>query len=201
MKIEGIASYTDSAGKRHSVEGIGSLPDAALQDLNVSGSLSFDKLSCDDVEVEGSIGGKLLTAKKISVEGSFDVGVTDVETFNLSGSIDAEKLTAKEILIESRGGNIGAIKCDKLKIFHGEIHEVGASILSKIFGGKVSRQSNSRVRIKNIEADTVELENCAVDVIKCRDAFIGTNCAIEKLFVAGKCTVADDSTVGETIHT
>ncbi len=202
MKIEGIASYIDAAGKRHSIEGIGSLPDGtALQELNVSGSFSFDKISCDNVKVSGEFGGKLLTAKKISVEGSFDVGVTDVETFNLSGSIDAERLTAKEILIESRGGSVGEIKCDKLKIFHGEIHEVGVSILSKIFGGKVSRQSNSRVRIKNIDADTVELENCAVAVIKCRDAVIGTNCAVEKLFVTGKCTVADNSTVGETIHT
>ncbi|MBR2734047.1 MAG: hypothetical protein IKN27_13995 [Selenomonadaceae bacterium] len=69
-----------------------------------------------------------------------------------------------------------------------------SEIFCRGYGGQ-----RSRIRIKNIDADIVELENCAVSVIKCRDAVIGTNCAIEKFFVAGKCTVADDSTVSETL--
>lgn len=186
MQILGEAVYIDNKGNRHAVEGIGNLPDAALQNLNVSGTLSFGELSCDNITVEGEIGGKSLTAKKISVEGSFDVDAAEVETLNLSGSIDTDKLIAEKIFIESQSGNIGTIKCQQIKIFH---------------GGNFFRRQRSRVRIKSIDAETVELENCAVDVIKCRDVVIGTNCAVEKLFVAGKCTVAADSTVGETIHT
>lgn len=203
MRIAGEAVYVDAKGKRHSIEGLGSLPDNnELQSLNAAGEFSFDKISCDEVKISGSCEGKSLNAKKISVEGSFEVDVVTVEKiFNLSGSIDVETLTAEEIIMESRGGSADTIKCDRLKIFHGEIHETGSSILSKIFGNKISRQSNSRVRIKNIDAKTVELENCEVDVIKCRDAIIGTNCIIKKLFVAGKCTIADNSTVGETIYT
>ncbi|MBQ3452345.1 MAG: hypothetical protein IJL14_07780 [Selenomonadaceae bacterium] len=201
MRIEGIASYVDVAGKHHSIEGMGTLPNTPLQSVSVSGSFSFEELSCDTLKVEGECNGKSIVAKKISAEGSFDVDSVEVETFKLSGSIDAEKIVAKEILIESRGGSIGAIKCDKVKIFHGEIHEVGSSIMSKIFGGKISHRNNPHVHIKTIEAETVHLENCAVEVIKCKDAFIGSNCAIEKLFVAGECKVAPDSTVGETIRT
>lgn len=203
MKIEGEAVYVDAAGKRHSIEGIGSLPDGtALQDLNVSGSFSFGKISCDKIKFSGEICGKSLVAKNISGEGSLEVDAVEVEkTFRFSGGVEIKNLIADEIIIESRGGLIGDVHCGKLKIFHGDVHEIGETILSQIFGTKVSHKSNSRVHIKNIEADTVKLENCAVDVIKCRDAFIGTNCAIEKLFVAGECTVADDSTVGETIRT
>lgn len=203
MKIAGEAVYVDAAGKRHSIEGLGSLPDNdELQSLNAAGEFSFDKLSCGEMKISGSCEGKSLTAQNVSAEGSFEVAAADVaEKFQLSGSAEIDRLRAKKIVMESRGGSIGAIKCDKLKIFHGEIHDVGSSILSRVFGGKVSHQSNSRVRIETIDAETVELENCEVDVIKCRDAFIGKNCAIKKLSVSGECTVADDSTVGETIRT
>lgn len=201
MGIEGIASYVDAMGERHSIEGVGTLPNTPLQSVSVSGSFSFDELSCDILQVEGECNGKSIVAKKISAEGSFDADSVEVETFKLSGSVGSEKIVAKEILIESRGGSVGSIRCDKLKIFHGEIHEVGSSIMSKIFGGKISHHNNPRVQIKTIDAETVHLENCAVEVIKCKDAFIGKNCAIEKLFVAGECKVAPDSTVGETIRT
>ncbi len=187
MQILGEGVYIDANGRRHSVDGIGNFPDdMLLQSLSVEGTFSFKNFSSDTIKISGECSGQLLTAKKIFVEGTFDVDAAQVDTFKLSGSIDAEKLTAKEIVIESQSGTVGTIKCDKLKIFH---------------DGNFFRKQRSRVRIKSIDADTVELENCAVAVIKCRDAVIGTNCAIEKLFVAGKCTVADDSTVGETIQT
>ena len=201
MQIEGEAVYTDSSGNRHSIEGIGTLPDMPLQSLNVSGSFSFNKLSCDNLKVEGECNGKSIVAKKIYGEGTFEVDSLETEKFKFSGSADIEKIVAKEILMESRESSINVIKCYKLKIFHEEINEVGSSILARIFGGKVSHHKNSRVQIKTIEADTVHLENCAVVEIKCKDAFIGSNCAVEKLFVAGECKVADNSTVGETIRT
>lgn len=187
MQIQGEGVYVDANGRRHSVDGIGNFPDdMPLQSLSVEGTFSFKNFSCNNLKVEGEIVGKLLSAKKFSVEGSFDVDAAEVDNFKLSGSIDTDKLIAEKIFIESQSGNIGAIECDELKIFHGE---------------SFSPRQRSRVRIKTIDAGTVELENCAVDVIKCRDAVIGTNCAVEKLFVAGKCSVAADSTVAETIYT
>ena len=202
MKIEGLASYLDTADRRHNIEGIGSLPDGiALQKLNVSGSFSFEELFCDNVKSSGEVTGKILTGKKISAEGTFEVDSVKVETFKLSGSAEIENLVAEEVIIESRGGSIGSIKCGKLKIFHEDINEVGASIFTRIFGGKATQHKNLRVRIKNVNAETIHLENCAVVEIKCKNAFIGANCVIDKLHVSGECKVADDSTVGETIRT
>lgn len=202
MKIAGKAVYVDTAGKHHSIEGVCNVPNnVALQKLKVSGSFTFDEVSCDDVKISGECAGKAFNAKNISVEGTADIDSVKSESFNLSGSADINKLIAEDIIIESRKGTIGAIKCGKLKIFHEGTKEAETAILSRLLGVNLSHHSNSRVRIKNIDAETVELENCEVDIIKCRDAFIGANCAIKKLSVSGKCKVADDSTVGETIRT
>ena len=202
MKIEGEAIYVDAAGKRHSIEGVGNVPnDDALQKLKVSGSFKFDKVSCDDISISGECKGKSLNAKNISVEGKADIDTIEADSFQLSGSARIDGIVAEKIIIESRKGTIGAIKCGKLKIFHEEINALNDSLFSKIFGGRTSPYNNSRVNVKSIDAESIHLENCAVDVIRCKDAFIGSNCAIEKLFVAGEYKVADDSTVGETIHT
>ena len=191
MKIEGEAMYVDSRGKTHSIEGVGSLPDDVnLQRLKVSGNIEFDEISCGKIKIEGSGEGKSLTAKNLSVEGSLEVDAVKVESlFQVSGGVKIDNLTAEEIVMESRGGKIGSVKC-------GKIYEASGSILSGIFGRKIS----SRVQIKTIDADKVVLQNCEVDVIRCNSAKIGSNCVIEKLLVTGECEIADDAKVGETIR-
>ena len=203
MKIEGEATYVDAAGKRHSIEGVGSLPDEVnLQSLNISGSIEFDEISCGKAKIEGSGEGNSIAAKSLSVDGSLEVDSVKVEElFQVSGGVKIDTLSAGEVVMESRGGRIGTVKCSKIKIFHGSDYEMGGSILSNIFGSKGARHKNfSRVQVKSIEADKVDLENCEADVIRCTDARIGSNCVIEKLFVTGKCEIADDSKVGETIR-
>lgn len=201
MKIEGEGFCIDSNGKRHSVAGIGSLPDSdSLQKLSVSGSGSFDNISCDEVKIEGDGRGKSINAKNISVAGSFEVDSVKVEkTFKISGSVKIENFFAEEIVMESRGGSIGSVKCGEIKIFHSDGFDSGG-IFSKIFGGKTSHGNSSRVKIKNIDAEKVELKNCEVGEIKCKDAFIDSNCVIEKLIVTGECEIAADSKVGETVR-
>ena len=202
MKIEGIANYVDDNGKRHSIEGIGSLPDGnKLQSLNSSGSLSFGNLECNELKIEGECQGKVVNSQNISVSGTFDVHTVKAEkSLKIEGSIDSENVFAEEIIMESRGGSIIEVKCTKIKIFHGEIHDIGSSILSGIFGRKFQHQSNSRVRIGKIDADEVDLQNCEVDEIKCKDAMVGSNCAIKKLIVSGKYKVSESSTVNEVIN-
>ncbi len=187
MKIEGEGVYVDSKGRKHSIEGIGSLPDEInLQSIKVEGSFSFEEISCDKIKVEGECSGNTVTAKNISIEGTIEVdSVTVEDTFKLEGKAEIKLLDAKEIVMETRGGEIGEIRCDKIKIFHDEDSE--------------RRKNRSRVRIKTIDADTVNLENCEVDTIRCKDAIIGSNCAIGKLFVAGECEISADSKVDETI--
>ena len=202
MKIEGEGFCVDSKGKRHSVAGIGTLPDSdSLKSLQVSGSLNFDEISCDEVKIEGDGRGKSINAKNISVSGSLETDSVEVEeVFKVSGSVKIEKLVAEKIVMESRGGSIDSIKCENIKIFHSDGFN-SEGIFSKIFGGKNSSGKNdSRVKIKNIDAEKVELKNCEVEEIKCKDAFIDSNCMIKKLIVSGECEIADDSKVGETVR-
>lgn len=206
MKIEGEARYVDSRGKTHSIEGIGSLPDDVnLQSLKVEGNIEFDEISCGKVKIEGSGEGNSLTATSLSVEGSLEVDTLKVEeALEISGTIEAGSVDAEEIEIESRAGKIDAVKCRKIKIFHDDGDEISGKFLRKVFDEldvKVTRhKSRSRVRIKSIDAEKVDLQNCEVDVIRCTDAKIGENCAVERLIVSGEYEVADDSKVGEIIR-
>ena len=201
MRVEGEGFCIDSNGKRHSVAGIGSLPDSdSLQKLSISGAVSFDNISCDEAKIEGDGRGKSINAKNISVSGSFEVDSVKVEKkFKVSGSVQLENLSAEEIVMESRGGSIGSVKCGKIKIYHSDGFN-SEGIFSKIFGGKSSHAISSRVKIKNIDAEKVELKNCEVGEIKCKDAIIDSNCVIEKLIVTGECEIAADSKVGETVR-
>lgn len=205
MKIEGEARYVDSRGKTHSIEGIGSLADDVnLQSLKVEGNIEFDEISCGKVKIEGSGEGNSLTAKSLSVEGSLEVDTLKVEeALEISGTIEVGSVDADEIEIESRAGKIDAVKCRKIKIFHDDGDEISGKFLRNVldeFDVKVTRHKlRSRVRIKSIDAEKVDLQNCEVDVIRCTDAKIGTDCAVERLIVSGECKVADDSKVGEII--
>ncbi|MBQ3450789.1 MAG: hypothetical protein IJG32_00780 [Selenomonadaceae bacterium] len=134
-----------------------------------------------------------VNAKNFSVSGKVEVNSLTVEqTLKISGKPQIDFVTAKEIIIATRSGFLVEVKCHKIRIFDDT---------DKVFGkGLAELSSRSCIQINNIEADTVELENCTVEVTRCKDAFIGSNCSIDKLFVAGECKVADDSTVVETIH-
>lgn len=188
MKISGEGRYSDATGRQHKVEGFGSFPDEmSLQDVNISGTFSFGKISCDKIKVSGECYGNSLTSKKIYVAGTLKVDSLNIENdLKLEGSLKVDNVEATEISIESCAGSIGNVKCKRIKIFHDEYF---------------AAPYPSRVLIESITSDTVELQNCEVGVIRCKGAFIGSNCVIEKLFIAGECKVAGDSTVGEIIRT
>lgn len=208
MKIRGEAVYVNTEGTHHEIKGVGIISDSsALQKMKISGELSFDEIFCDSVIIEGKCEGGSLTAKIFSVEGKAEIDSIKVEqTFKLEGKPKLGKVEADEIVIESCSGSIGEVKCRRMKIFN-RSNAVNMVVFTKAFGKKFFSKELSdfndipRVRVKNIDAEKVELENCEVDVVRCQDAFIGANCVIEKLFVAGECSVAGDSTVGETIRT
>ena len=176
--------------------------------MKVSGDLSFEKISCDKISISGKCEGGTVSAQSLKISGACEADSVSAKNLSVSGKIEVDSLTieqtleisgkpqidsvkADEIVIATRNGFIGEVECRRIKIFDE----------SEQFNGVKFVQRFSRVQIKNIDAQTVQVENCAVDVIRCKDAFIGSNCAIEKLFVAGKCEVAADSTVGETIRT
>ena len=188
MNIKGTGTVKDINGKNHDVIGVGTFADdETFRKLEVAGSLSFEKISCDKISVAGKCEGDFLSAQVLKISGSCEIDSATIErTLEVAGKPQIDSVTADEIFIASHSGFLGTVKCRRIKIFD----ETNFAVNRRI-----------RVRIKNIEADVVDLENCEVEIIHCKDAFIGTNCAVEKLFVSGKCKVADDSTVGETIHT
>ena len=202
MRIKGSGEYTDAKGRNYTVLGVGDVSDdEKLRRLSVSGNVSFDKLSCDRISVSGRCEGDSIFAKSLEISGALSIENISCDKIDISGKPQIETLTADEISIATRNGFIGNINCKRLKIYDSNelIVEKG---FENLFVGHFSlSKSNSRIRIKSIEADKVELENCEVDVIRCKDAFIGANCVIDKLFVSGECSVMPGSKVGETVRT
>lgn len=201
MKIKGTGTYKDVGGKNHSIFGVGELADSEkLQKLEVAGSLSFEKISCDKIHVSGKCNGDFIFAQVLKISGTCEIeSVTIEQILEIAGKMQIDSVVADEILILSRSGFLGDVKCRKIKIYD-DSAKFGDEMFKKNFIGYFApMQSWSRVRLKNIESEIVILENCEVGVIRCRDAFIGSNCAIEKLFVTGKCEIAADSTVSEKI--
>lgn len=217
MKIRGTGSYTDTSDRNHTILGVGELPDDMnLKNLEVSGNLSFEKISCDKISISGKCTGGSVCAQSLKISGTCEGDSITVKNFSASGKVEVDSLTAKknleiagkpkidfmtadEIFIETSNGFLGEVKCRKIKIF-----ENSARLREVMFGKNFVEHlsfNNSRVQINSIEAEIVDLENCAVEVVRCKDAFIGINCTIEKLFVAGECKVSTDSTVGEMIRT
>lgn len=173
----------------------------SAQDLKISGGLSFDDISCEEADISGKCEGKSISAENFSVSGKIEIdSLTIGQTLKLSGRPKINSATANEIFLGASDGFVGEIKCRNLKIFKGTVSFGGEIFGKNFFENFLFNESNSRIHVKKIEAEKIALENCAADVIKCKDAFIGSNCAIEKLFVAGECKVAADSTVSETIR-
>ena len=193
MKISGEGTYVDAAGMFHKFIGECIIPDdIILQSLKVSGKLKFDSIICDKINVNGKVDGDSLTAKNFSVDGKVKIDSLKVsETFSLDGKPKIGNVTADEIIIDSRDGSIDNVKCRRLQIAGGCNIKIGGVLQLKF------NDSDSRIKIKTINTETAALENCEVDIIRCKDAVIGTNCAIEKLFVAGEYKISADSTIGE----
>lgn len=192
MHIEGEAVYTDLNDKRHSMEGEGNSDITELKSLKVEGELTFESITCDDIVIEGECIGKSAVAKDFSVSGSIEIdSVTVEDTFKVSGSTEIKNLNAKEIIMESRDGSIGEIKCDEIRIYHVDKPDK--------FFSKILRPNKSKVRIGKIDGGKVELANCDVEEINCRDAYIGLNCVVKKLMFEGECEIDVDSKVEELI--
>lgn len=205
MKIKGEVTYTDETGKIHQIEGKIVLPDdTAFQKLKVDGKFSFENISCEKISVDGKCEGGTLNAKNLSVDGKIKADTVKVEQlFEVDGKAKIDELEADEIIIESHSGSLGEVKCRKIKIFSNSNENdesAKVAITSKLFGVEISASDeNQRVRIRKIDAQKVDLQNCEVDVIRCTDAKIGENCAVERLIVSGEYEIAADSKVGEII--
>lgn len=218
MKIRGSGFYTDASGRNNKIVGVCELPDSdKLQELKLSGKLFFENFYCKEVNISGKCEGGSLSAHNLNISGRCEGKSLTAKTFSASGKVEIDSMkiedslkisgkpkidfvTADEIIIAACAGFLGVVKCRKIKIFEGSV-TANEEFFGKNFVEYFSfNESYSRVQIKNIEANIVELENCVAEVIRCQNAFIGKNCAIDKLFVAGEYEVAADSTVGETIR-
>ena len=203
MKIEGEASYTDIKGKRHKIEGFGDLPDdMELKSIKIEGSIKFTNMTCEEIKIEGECKGQSINAQNFSGQGTVDINNIQItNTFNVEGTVESNSISARKIAIRSRKGSIGTITCDEVKISEDSADLGNSHIFSKMFGVKnVKSKSKSKVNIKSIKSAGVDLSNCEIDLIQCKNAVINSNCLIKSLYVEGNYKIADDSQVSEILN-
>ena len=193
MRVEGNGIYVDSSGKSRSINGVEDIAENdTIENLKVFGSLTFNKIFVNEMKIEGEVIGESVNAKNITVHGDFNIGSTNVEKiFKVVGAVKINTLNAEQIFIESRNGSIDEVKCNTIKIFHQD-YTGDDNILFGILGGK--SRKNTRVKIRKIVAENVELKNCEAEEVVCKKAFIDSNCDIKKL-IADEYEVSADSRV------
>ena len=196
MKILGSASYTSKSGKRLSLEGVGTLPDELdFKSLKVEGTISFDSLTCEHLKVEGECTGETISADEISIAGTSNVkSIKAGRSVEIEGTIKAVSIECNEISICSQSGKIEQLQCKSVRIYN------ESDKTSKSMFGFSKRKNTSRVWIKNIRAERVELQNCEAEFVECKTANVRANCIIEKLIVEGDCEIATDSKVSEVVR-
>ena len=200
MNIKGIVNYVDENNKKHETAGICTLKDdIKLKSIDVKGMLSFDKIICDKINIEGDCTGNEISGKKIFISGKFNVDNVSMEqNIKIVGVAHSNLLKAEKVIIESRAGTIKQINCDKIKIFDNN-DNIDISIIKNIFNIRHVK-NNARIHINDIDANNVEIQNCEIKSIKCKNAIIGTNCLIEELFVEDSYKIANDSTVNKIVR-
>ena len=202
IEVSGSLSFEKISCEKVSVSGKCEGNSITAKSLEVSGEMSIKNIFGKEVEISGRCKGDSINAKNFSTSGKIEYNSLTIEqTLRISGKPQINFVTADEILIATNNGFLGEVKCRKIRIFD-DLERFAEEFFGKIFIEDFSfNKSHSRVQIKNIRAESVDLENCEVDVIRCKDALIGSNCMIEKLFVTGKCEIAADSKVTEIIRT
>lgn len=218
--IDGEGNLPDEIElKKLNVDGDVSFDEISCDDVRINGECRGNALSAEKVFIDGDIKvdiikvdktfetsgdcfAELLTAEKIFIDGDIKVDVIKaVKTFKIDGSLRSDSIESDEIIIESRSGTVDKIKCTGLKVSKGDEDFEGEISFGNLKIKTSSKKVSSRIQIKDVDAETVNLQNCEVGIIKCKDAFIGSNCIIEKLIVAGAYEIDADSKVSEIIHT
>ena len=200
LSVDGTLSFGKISCNKFKLSGDCSGESLTAEEITIDGDARIDVVKAVKFRFSGDCSGNLLTAEKITIDGDVRLDVIKaVKVVEISGDMRIDSVESNKVAIESRSGRIDEIKCSELKIFDNYSDFEGEISFGNI-RIKTSRQKIfSQVQIKNIAAEKVELKNCKVSLIKCKDAIIGENCAIEKLIVSGKFELDENSKVNEVI--
>ena len=155
----------------------------------------------DSLKVNGDCSAESLTANKIFIDGDVKADtIKGAESLDIVGDPQVGLIESKDVVINTRSGMIEEINCDNLKIFDNSVNFEGEISFGKFRLKSYPKENFSHIRVKKILAEKVELANCKVSLIQCRDAIIGENCSIEKLIVSGNLELNDKSKVDDIVR-
>lgn len=160
--------------------------------LNCSGAAAIGGTAeADEISASGSMNAHDLRCRGLTSSGGLRVedGV-EAESARLSGGISIPGLLNAETaeIYPAAGSRIGSVGGSRVRIL--------SSGTGRLFG---LLPRGTLVTIGSIEADTVELESTAADVVRGRSVRIGKGCRIGRVEYSEKLT-AEPGTVGEAVR-
>ena len=165
-------------------EGIGSVNGGAYDKLHIEGVFTAKgPIRAKHLSGEGVMKFSALTAESLTLEGVTKVtGLLDAGSCSSEGVLSAGAIIVSGDLYSDGVVNTTMLKADNATLLHNRRKESTrpfARVRSLFSGRTVEDEQNARIR--DIEADTLMIEDYSVQKITGKDITIGRGCIVDKV--------------------
>ena len=183
-------------------EGIGSVNGGAYDRLHIEGVFTAKgPIRANHVSGEGVMKFSALTAESLTLEGVTKVsGLLDAGSCNSEGVLSAGAIIVSGDLYSDGVVNTTMLKADNATLLHNRRKESTrpfARVRSFFFGRTVEDEQNARIR--DIEADTLMIEDYSVQKITGKDVIIGKGCFVDKVIATANLKIHKSAQVKDFI--
>lgn len=165
-------------------EGIGSLNGGTYDKLHVEGIFTAKgPLKANMVTGEGIMNFSALCAESLTLEGVANIkGALEAGNANVEGVLNADRITISGNLYADGVVHTDYLKAGTATLLHNSKKETPRSFakIRAFFSGK-DVQDEKTAKIREIEADTLVIEDYSVKKIAGHDITIGKGCIIEQV--------------------
>lgn len=202
LKVDGSISFDKISCGNFKVNGDCFGSSLTAEKISVDGDIEVNDIKAvEDLKIYGDCAADLLTANKIFIDGDVKAdGIKVAESLNIEGEPQINSIESDKVVINTRFGTVEEIKCRDLKIFYSGVNFEGEISIGKFRIKSSPKQNFSQVLIKKIDAINVELENCKVSQVECKNAIINANCSIDKLIVSGNLEIDNNSKINSIVR-
>ena len=183
-------------------EGIGSVNGGTYDKLHVEGVFTAKgPIKANQVNGEGVLKFTTLSSETLTLEGVTKVdGLLETDTCNTEGVLKAGVIRVSGELYADGVVNTDLLKADRATLLHNSKKESPhpfARVRSFFSGRDIRDEKNARIR--EIEANTLVIEDYSVQKITGKDVIIGKGCFVDKVIATTKLRIHKTAQVKDFI--
>lgn len=183
-------------------EGIGSVNGGTYDRLYVEGVFNAKgPIKANQVNGEGVMNFSALSAENLTLEGVTKVnGLLEASSCNCEGVLKAGAIMVSGELYSDGVVNTAMLKADRATLLHNSKKESPrpfARVRSFFSGRDIQDEKNARIR--EIEANTLVIEDYSVQKITGKDIVIGKGCVVDKVIATASLKIHKTAQVKDFI--